>query len=57
MNEIGNHVTNEDGVEGTIIDIRTRYCAVCLGYSKCYIIKWEDGKTTKPCVKHFETKE
>lgn len=37
-------------VAGTVISQSSRYCAACQKEHACYIVKWPDGKTSKPCT-------
>ena len=42
--------------KGIVTKESERYCALC-GWHSCLIVKWEDGKRTKPCtagIKHLE---
>ena len=50
MNDpIGKTMHSRDGSEtGIITKISSRHCTVC-GHNKCYIVRWSDGKLTKPC--------
>lgn len=51
MNDVGKTIWSRDHkIKGTVKTISSRLCAAC-GYHSCYIVKWEDGKTTKPCTK------
>ena len=50
MNRIGKTIWSRGHTEkGTVINESERYCAVC-GRSSCLIVKWNDGKKTKPCI-------
>lgn len=33
-----------------ITGMSARYCAVCQRKHSCYIVRWPDGKITKPCT-------
>lgn len=35
---------------GQILHRSHRYCATCQGNNACYVVRWPDGKITKPCV-------
>lgn len=49
--EVGKVIWSRDrSVKGTVTAISHRRCSLC-GYAPCYIVKWEDGNTTKPCMK------
>lgn len=50
-NEVGKTIWSRNkAVKGVVTAISHRACAVC-GYGTCYIVKWDDGKITKPCTK------
>ena len=50
MNDIGKTVWSMGHKEkGIVKNESERYCAVC-GRHSCYVVKWSDGKTTKPCT-------
>ena len=36
--------------KGIVTCVSERYCAACQRRRRCYIVKWEDGTRTKPCV-------
>lgn len=60
--EVGNTIYSRNKEEkGIIQKIQSRYCAACGISSLCYVVKWNDGKITKPCVNgvgiNAETKE
>jgi hypothetical protein len=51
QSEIGKTFWSRDKkCRGVVTGISARRCAAC-GYSRCYLVKWEDGTRTKPCVK------
>lgn len=35
---------------GVVLRCSSRYCAACGYVQPCWVVKWEDGKITKPCV-------
>lgn len=37
-------------IKGTVKSVSSRYCAACQSTHTCYIVKWDDGTTTKPCT-------
>ena len=50
MSDIGKTIWSREHKEkGIVVNESERYCAVC-GRHFCLIIKWEDGKRTKPCT-------
>lgn len=50
MNDTGKIIWSRGQKEkGIVTSESERYCAVC-GRHACYIVKWNDGKTTKPCT-------
>lgn len=50
MSDIGKTIWSREHKEkGIVVNESERYCAVC-GRHSCYIVKWEDGKKTKPCT-------
>ena len=60
--EVENTLYSRDKKEkGIVQKIQSRYCSACGGTNLCYVVKWEDGKITKPCVNgvgiNEETKE
>ena len=49
--EVGQKFLSKNGKdEGIVRGISSRYCAACGRVRSCYIVEWEDGSTTKPCV-------
>lgn len=49
--EVGNIIYSRDKKEkGVVKKISSRYCAACGGIETCYVVEWEDGKITKPCI-------
>ena len=51
QDEIGKTFWSRDRkIRGVVTGISSRRCAAC-GYSRCYLVKWEDGTRTKPCAK------
>lgn len=46
---------DRDGIEtGKILHRSHRYCAACQSNNACYVVRWPDGKITKPCVSGCE---
>lgn len=43
--------TKDKTMNGRVTHEINRYCAVCRKTHKCYIVKWSDGRCTKPCEK------
>lgn len=43
-------LSRDRSMKGTVTAISHRNCACC-GYAACYIVKWDNGTTTKPCAK------
>ena len=42
---------NRTGTQiGKIMRTMKRYCAACQTISECYIVRWPDGSTTRPCT-------
>lgn len=51
-NMIGKTIYNRDRTNvGVIKGLSYRYCAACGKNHMCLLVKWNDGKTTKPCSK------
>ena len=49
--EVGAPFLSRDAaIKGHVEKISSRRCAVC-SYCTCYIVRWEDGTVTKPCVR------
>ena len=54
--DIGETIRSRDGsISGKITGVSERYCAACQVVHSCYLVKWEDGKRTKPCTKGVKT--
>lgn len=50
MSDVGKIIWSKKHKEkGIVTKESERYCAVC-GRASCLIVKWNDGKITKPCV-------
>lgn len=50
MNKRKQRIYNREGTEaGIILGSSRRYCAACGSVSPCYLVRWPDGKRTKPC--------
>lgn len=42
---------SRDGKKAGLVESRQiRYCAACQGMHSCYLVRWTDGTTTKPCT-------
>jgi len=47
----GTKIWNRGHTEcGTVQYVSSRYCAACNMVHRCVIVKWPNGKTTKPCT-------
>lgn len=56
MNNMGKRIWSSDQSEsGIITNKSSRYCAGCMKHHSCYIVKWSDGKYTKPCTAAIST--
>lgn len=50
-NDIGKTIWSRGRKEkGVVTKLSERYCAGCQSTHTCYIVKWDDGTTTKPCT-------
>lgn len=50
--DVGKTMWSRDrAIKGTVTGISQRRCAACGRTHTCYIVKWDDGTTTKPCTK------
>ena len=50
MSNVGKIIwTRGHKIKGVVTNESYRNCACC-GYSPCLIVKWDDGKKTKPCI-------
>jgi len=52
MNYIGKTVIAKDGSVGTVYGIAQEYCAGCGKNKRKLRILWNDGKRTRPCLRH-----
>lgn len=51
----GRRIWNRDYTEQGKITVRgRRYCAACQRVHDCYVVKWPNGKSTKPCAAGVE---
>ena len=51
MSNIGKTMWSRDHKEkGLIVNESHRWCAGCGAHRPCFIVKWADGKRTKPCI-------
>lgn len=47
---IGKPMWDRDHKEaGIITNVSTRICKTC-GFSPCFIVRWPNGRITKPCI-------
>jgi hypothetical protein len=50
--DVGATVWSRDrSIKGVVTGISQRRCAACGCTRTCYLVKWDDGTTTKPCIK------
>lgn len=48
---IGRPFLSRDGkIKGKVKSCSSRYCAACGYVAPCFVVEWEDGKRTKPCI-------
>ena len=48
---VGKTIWNKQhNAKGIVVNESVRYCSACNRNHSCLIVKWEDGKTTKPCT-------
>ena len=46
---VGERIWNKEHTNSGIITKESRaYCPICKTTHPCYIVKWDNGKTTKP---------
>lgn len=49
--KVGDIILSRDGSSrGKITAKQARYCAACQRVCACAVVRWEDGKVTKPCM-------
>ena len=46
--------SNDKTLKGIVTHETQRYCAICKTKHTCYIVKWDNGRCTKPCGKAIE---
>lgn len=52
---VGKMILSKDKtLRGLVTHETQRYCAVCKKKHRCYIVRWDNGKSTKPCEKAVE---
>lgn len=53
LSETLNHtelLSRTGDMTGKILHRSHRYCATCQSNHSCYVVRWPDGKITKPCT-------
>ena len=38
------------GARGVVKRVSDEYCFMCKTYHTCFVVKWDDGNVTKPCI-------